>query len=94
VSDDAALSAVHACGMETLVIDLAGQAAPLVWLASPVGLASFVAIVGFVLSGIPGRIILRVETKLARRKGLRRCGLDRHNAAELLTAVSYMEREE
>ena len=80
--------------METVLIDLAGQAAPLVWLASPVGLASFVAIVGFVLSGIPGRIILTVETKLARRKGLRRRGLDRHDNAELLTAVSYMGREE
>ena len=79
--------------METVVIDLAAQAAPLVWLASPVGLASFVAIVGFVLSGIPGCIILRVEAKLARRKGLRRRGLDRNDNAELLTAVSYMERE-
>jgi len=80
--------------METVAIDLAGQAAPLVWLASPVGLVLLVAIVGFVLSGIPGRIILDMETKLARRKGLRRRGLDRHNNAELLTAVSYMEREQ
>ncbi|MEA2001064.1 MAG: hypothetical protein U9N84_04145 [Actinomycetota bacterium] len=80
--------------METVVIDLAGHAAPLVWLASPVGLVSLVAIVGFVLSGIPGRIILGMEAKLARRKGLCRRGLDRHDNDELLTAVSYMEREE
>jgi hypothetical protein len=80
--------------METVVIDLAGQAAPLVWLASPVGLVSLVAIVGFVFSGIPGRIILRVETKLARRKGLRRRGFDCHDNAELLPAVSYLEREQ
>ena len=79
--------------METVAIDLAGQVGPLVWLASPVGFASFVAIVGLVLSGIPGCIILRVETKLARRKGRRRRGPARRHSAELLTAVYDMERE-
>ncbi len=56
------------------------------------GLVSLVAIVGFVLSGIPGRIILGMETKLARRKGLCRSGFDRNDNAELMTAVSYLER--
>jgi hypothetical protein len=80
--------------MDILAIDLARQAASLTWLVSPVGLVSLVAILGLVFTGIPGRIILEVETKLAWRKELRRRRLDRDDNDDVLVAVTYMEREE
>jgi len=79
--------------MGIVMIDLVRQAAPLSWLVSPAGLVSLVAILGFVFTGIPGRIILAVETNLSWRKELRRRRLDRGDNAELLAAVTYKERE-
>ncbi len=94
VSDDATRWILDACRMGILAIDLARQAASLTWLVSPVGLVSLVAILGLVFTGIPGRIILEVETKLAWRKELRRRRLDRDDNDDVLVAVTYMEREE
>jgi hypothetical protein len=79
--------------MNTVAIDLVKQAGPFAWLVSPVGLVSLLAILGFVLTGIPGRIILRMETQLAWRNELRQRRLDRHDNVELLTAITSMERE-
>jgi hypothetical protein len=79
--------------MGIVMIDLVRQAAPLTWLVSPVGLVSLVAILGLVFTGIPGRIILAVETNLSWRKELRRRRLDRNDNDDVLASVTYKERE-
>ena len=80
-----------AAGMDAIPADLIEAASSFVWLISPIGLLVLVGLCGLVLTGLPARMILAVETYLARR-GMEARRRRPPDDSESVATVAYLER--
>ena len=77
--------------MEAIPADLIEAASTFVWLISPIGLLTLVGLSGLILTGLPARMILAVETYLAWR-GAEARRRQRPDDSESVATVAYLER--
>ena len=77
--------------MDVIPADLIEAASSFMWLISPIGLLVLVGLCGLILTGIPARMILAVETYLAWR-GTKARRRRRPDDPESVATVAYLER--